>query len=215
VPVHSRFGRYALEVILVFWLLAGRAAFAQSCSIHDPRYRLTGDTVVWTMRIASGHSCVRGVRFGAVRLERVNLVSPPQSGRIALEGPGFRYTAKIDFSGLDSFTVRVFGAIGNTRGSSTVRVVVSVAEPHRKPAAPGSVHFPSAPAEAPQAPGQPESDNRRPLPAGATLPPCPVWDWSKGSPPPMHSPFDRSKLYCPPPPFKPPHPSVGCTCPEQ
>jgi hypothetical protein len=37
-------------------------------------------------------------------------------------------------------------------------------------------------------------------------------DWSKGAPPPMRPPFDRSKLHCPPPPFKPPSQPFGCRC---
>jgi len=50
-----------------------------------------------------------------------------------------------------------------------------------------------------------------PVPSGQ-LPDCPTWDWSKGAPPPMSPPFDRSKLYCPPSPFHPPNPPIGCVC---
>jgi hypothetical protein len=80
--------------------------------------------------------------------------------------------------------------------------------------------FPESPVlrkSAPMAPTSvqgplPPVDNTIPLPEGATLPDCPKWDWSKGSPPPMRPPFDRSKLYCPPPPFNPPNPPTGCIC---
>ena len=54
-------------------------------------------------------------------------------------------------------------------------------------------------------------DNHLPLPDDGSLPPCPTWDWSKG-PPPMQTPFDRSKLYCPPPPFAPSSQPAGCRC---
>jgi hypothetical protein len=71
----------------------------------------------------------------------------------------------------------------------------------------------SAPASRGPAQGPiPAVDNTVPLPSGAALPDCPKWDWSNGTPPPMRPPFDRSKLYCPPPPFNPPNPPIGCIC---
>jgi hypothetical protein len=60
----------------------------------------------------------------------------------------------------------------------------------------------------------PAVDNTIPLQSGAPLSDCPKWDWSNGSPPPMRPPFDRSKLYCSPPPFNPPNPPIGCICPQ-
>jgi hypothetical protein len=212
---HAIFRRYAFQIILVFLLLGGRAASAQSCIVDGPRYNLIEDTVGWSIKVASGRSCVLGVRFANVKIESVKLDSPPQSGQIALQGPGFKYSAKADFVGEDSFALAVNGAINNQRGSSTIHVSVSVVGPPRKLADPGSVGLPPAPAEILQAPRQSAIDNDAPLPVGTTLPPCPIWDWSNGaSPPPMRPPFDRSKLYCPPSPFKPPNPPVGCICPE-
>jgi hypothetical protein len=86
------------------------------------------------MKIASGRSCVHGVRFGNVDVESVQLVSPPQSGQVELlQGPGFKYDAKADFGGQDAFSLAVVGTInnirGSTRGSSTIHVTVSVAGP--------------------------------------------------------------------------------------
>ena len=78
-----------------------RGAAAQACVIQTPRYSLKADTVDWTIKIASGKSCVRGVRFGNVQLESVKLVSPPKSGHVTVEGPGFRYTSKAKYNGSD------------------------------------------------------------------------------------------------------------------
>ncbi len=62
-----------------------------------------------------------------------------------------------------------------------------------------------------QAPPIPAVDNTVPLPTGA-LADCPKWDWSSGAPSPMRPPFDKSKLYCPPPPFTPRSPPIDCIC---
>jgi hypothetical protein len=124
--------RYAGPIILVFWLFGGGGASAQSCTVFGPRYNLIGDTVGWAMKIGSGSSCVRGVRFSNVEFQSLELVSPPRSGQIALQGSGFRYAAKADFRGEDSFSLEVLGAIYKTRGSSTIHVTVSVIGPPDK-----------------------------------------------------------------------------------
>ena len=101
---------------------------AQTCVTQAPRYALTSDTVDWSIQVASGQSCVRGLRLGNVVVEKVNLTTPPRSGNLQLEGPGFRYTANPGFHGEDSFMVEVSGLAGKVRGASTIRIVVSVKE---------------------------------------------------------------------------------------
>src|SRR5215467_8929905 len=128
-PVSDRrfFGQYATLIVLAFWLIGVPTALAQSCLIdswHYP-YNLAADSVTWSMEIVPGRTCFAGVRFGDVVIERVKLVSPPQSGQIALLGPGFSYTAKQDFAGEDSFTLEVTGMINKRRGNSTIHIAVS------------------------------------------------------------------------------------------
>jgi hypothetical protein len=104
-------------------------AAAQSCVVMQaPRYSLKADTVDWFIKIASGGSCVRGVRFGNVEIEPIKLLAPPKSGQVTLEGPGFRYTSRAKYIGSDSFSVAVVGRTNKQRGSSTIRVTVSVGE---------------------------------------------------------------------------------------
>ena len=43
-----------------------------------------------------------------------------------LLGPGFSYTANSDFVGQDSFTIQVSGMLNGIRGSSDIRIIVSV-----------------------------------------------------------------------------------------
>jgi len=90
------------------------------------QYQLKSDTVDWTMQISSGQSCVRGLRHKRVTIDAARLVSPPQSGQLKLLGSGFSYTAKSDFQGQDSFTIQVSGMLNGIRGSSDIRIIVSV-----------------------------------------------------------------------------------------
>jgi Bacterial Ig domain len=80
------------------------------------------------MQIVSGRSCVRGLNYGAVIIDDVKLVSPPQSGQVTLTGPGFSYTAKPNFQGQDAFTLQVSGSMVRIRGSSEIKVLVTVGE---------------------------------------------------------------------------------------
>jgi hypothetical protein len=115
----------ALVIGVAIW---SYPASAQTCVTQAPRYALTSDTVDWSIQVASGQSCVRGLRLGNVILENVSLTTPPKSGSVRLEGPGFRYTPNPGFHGEDSFMVEVSGLTGKVRGTSTIRIVVSVKE---------------------------------------------------------------------------------------
>jgi hypothetical protein len=108
--------------------LSPYTASAQTCVTQAPRYALASDTVDWSIAVGSGHGCVRGLRWGNVVLERVVLTAPPKSGNVQLVGPGFRYTANAGFHGDDSFSIEVRGFAGKVRGTSTIRVAVSVKE---------------------------------------------------------------------------------------
>jgi hypothetical protein len=107
--------------------LACLTAFAERCAvISGPRYNLTMETVDWSIKVDSGHSCIRGIRYANVAFEDLTLITPPQSGRVDLHGWGFRYTAKEDFRGQDSFEVGVSGKIKKIFGTSKIRILVTV-----------------------------------------------------------------------------------------
>src|SRR5258708_27311401 len=114
-------------ITLSLLLLFGGSASAESCIFSSaPGFQLKSDTVEWAMKIVSGHTCIRGLRSGAVSSSTVELISPPQSGQVTVLGPGFSYKAKADFQGPDAFTLRVSGALMRTRGTSEIRVIVDV-----------------------------------------------------------------------------------------
>ena len=74
-------------VILVAFLSLGiSAAYATECVVSGPRYRLNSDVVNWSIKIGSGQSCIRGLRFNNVAFESLKLVSPPLSGQVTLQG---------------------------------------------------------------------------------------------------------------------------------
>ena len=123
----------ACVTYLLFMLLALQVAYAGPCVVSGPRYQLVGETIGWSMSVVSGQNCSRGLRFKDVIIENVKLAAPPQSGQLALHGPGFSYTAKSDFQGEDRFTVIVSGAINRKSGISTIEVSVSVTSAPSRP----------------------------------------------------------------------------------
>jgi hypothetical protein len=118
--------RQIAGAVLTVLLFGCRAAFGEGCVIKGPRYILAADAVSWSMKIESGHRCIRGIRFANVEFEGVTLISPPQSGQVVLQGWGFTYTPKDDFRGEDSFALEVSGKIRKIRGTSTIHILVSV-----------------------------------------------------------------------------------------
>ena len=115
-------------IAFLLWPFSGSITYAQSCHVDAPRYKLREDTVTWSMTIAKGRNCIRGVRFSDVQFESIKLISAPQFGKVVLQGPGFTYSADERFQGEDFFSVALIGVIGGMRGSSVIRVIVSTSD---------------------------------------------------------------------------------------
>jgi hypothetical protein len=110
-------------------LLFAVPALADQCLFSAaPPFQLSSDTVEWTMQIASGTTCTRGLKLGSTNIKDVKLIAPPQSGKVDIKGPSFSYTAKADFRGQDEFAVQVSGTVVRIAGASDVRVIVSVVD---------------------------------------------------------------------------------------
>jgi hypothetical protein len=108
-------------------LLFAVPALADSCLFSAaPPFQLSSDAVEWTMQIASGTTCTRGLKFRSTNIKDVKLIAPPQSGKVDIKGPSFSYTAKEDFRGQDEFTVQVSGTMVRIAGVSDIKVRVSV-----------------------------------------------------------------------------------------
>jgi hypothetical protein len=108
-------------------LLFTASALADSCIFSAaPPFQLRSDAVDWTMQIASGTSCIRGLKLGPITISDVKVIAPPQAGQIVIKGPAFSYTAKPDFQGQDVFTLQVSGTMVRIAGVSDIKVTVSV-----------------------------------------------------------------------------------------
>jgi hypothetical protein len=115
-----------LSLALVALALVGGSANATpNCLKDNQPYKLAGDTVGWSMTIVPGADCIQGLRWSTMQIYSVSIAEKPKSGELVLVGPGFRYFAKPDFSGTDSFTLVVVGKNRRDEGSSTVQVSVS------------------------------------------------------------------------------------------
>ena len=113
--------------LLLTWLLVGvHLANAGDCVLTGAPAILDSTSVEWTMVIASGQSCLRGLRSGAMTLESVVVSTPAKFGEATVQGYGFSYRAPRDFKGEDSFSVTMSGANRGVHGSSIIRVSVSV-----------------------------------------------------------------------------------------
>jgi hypothetical protein len=118
-----------LPLCLAIFLLSIRPALADGCALSvAPRYQLRSDAVEWKFQIVSGRSCFRGLRYAAVTIDTVKLISPPQHGRVTLVGTGFSYIASSDFAGQDAFALQISGSMVRSRGTSDIKVIISVGE---------------------------------------------------------------------------------------
>src|SRR5262249_51962377 len=116
-------GATLLALLLVFV----RPALGDACVLTGGSlYQLKSDAVDWTRSEERRLGRMRGLRQNRVTIDNAKLISPPQSGQVKLLGSGISYTAKSDFEGQDSFTIQVSGMSNGIRGSSDIRVIVSV-----------------------------------------------------------------------------------------
>ena len=89
--------RSSAEAFLGFVFLGLISGLADACTLNGPRYGLASDTVRWSLELTSGESCTRGVRlFDKVVVDKLTVVSAPQTGHVTVVGPGFSYKAASD-----------------------------------------------------------------------------------------------------------------------
>jgi hypothetical protein len=112
-------------VLPLFALMSAPAKATPNCLRDNQAYKLAGDTMEWSMTIAPGADCIQGLRWSTMQIYSVSIAEKPKSGELVLVGPGFRYFAKPDFSGVDKFTLVVVGKNRHDEGASTVQITVS------------------------------------------------------------------------------------------
>src|SRR5579862_471292 len=113
--------------LLVTWLVVGaQSAEAGDCIPAGPPPKLNSESVDWTIVIASGQTCLRGLRSSAMIIEGVAITAPAKFGEAMVQGNGFSYGAPRDFKGEDSFSVTLVGTNRGVRGNSIIHIHVSV-----------------------------------------------------------------------------------------
>ncbi|HVX76445.1 MAG TPA: Ig-like domain-containing protein [Bradyrhizobium sp.] len=116
--------RTSLAIVISFALDASASASPTCVSQDKQPFALAGDTIHWAMTIAPGADCIQGVRWSYMQIYDVSVVTGPKSGKIVMEGIGFRYFANPEFKGTDSFTLAVTGMNKKNPGRSYVQIEV-------------------------------------------------------------------------------------------
>jgi hypothetical protein len=78
------------------------------------------------MKIASGHTCIRGLRSGAVSSSTVELISPPQSGQVTRVRPRLFIQSESGLSRAGRIHSASVGYAHEDAGNSEIRVIVDV-----------------------------------------------------------------------------------------
>jgi len=120
--------RFGLVAIL-FAMVAGQvpAHAGGTCILRPEPIRLRSDVVSWTIELRSGDECVQGLRWSTLMIDQVVVVEQPKFGRIAINGPSFRYIAGSS-NQPDSFRLLVKGSALHFQGESTIDASVVIGE---------------------------------------------------------------------------------------
>jgi hypothetical protein len=120
----SRINFYAF-VTLVLAAIVPAEANAFSCLKGHQPFKLSGDSIEYSMAISPGADCIQGLRWSFMQVYAVWPMKKPANGQLVMVGTGFRYYAKPGFTGTDKFTLLVVGKNRHEEGYSTVEITVS------------------------------------------------------------------------------------------
>lgn len=118
--------RFAVQLLAIWLVLGVQSARAGDCIPAGPLPTLNSESVNWNIVIASGRTCLRGLRSSAMIIKSVAISAPAKFGEAMVQGYGFSYEAPSDFKGEDSFAVTLVGTNRGIQGNSVIRVHVSV-----------------------------------------------------------------------------------------
>jgi hypothetical protein len=123
-PVSRAYVCALAALVLSAPLLAPANATPNCLKEHKP-FKLSGDTIEYSMSISAGADCIQGLRWSTMQIYAVSVLDKPTRGELVMVGSGFRYFAKPDFSGTDKFSLVVIGKNLREEGSSTIEITVS------------------------------------------------------------------------------------------
>jgi|ERR1700687_5421388 len=111
---------------LVSAFLFATAIAGGNCLLYPEPFRLRSDTVHWSMKINSGAECIQGLRWSTILIDNISIVEQPKLGRLALQGPSFRYFSNPGAHGADSFKLSITGTSLRLNGISFIEADVTV-----------------------------------------------------------------------------------------
>ena len=123
----SRAYFHALGALILGTSLAAPAYASPNCLGEHKAFKLSGDSVEYSMVIAPGADCLQGLRRSTMQIYAVWMLDKPAHGELVTVGPAFRYLADPNFSGTDRFSLVVVGKNLHEEGYSTVEITVSPA----------------------------------------------------------------------------------------
>lgn len=125
-PSHS--ARFVLLVV-TFMIFAGQAPVRAggTCILRPEPIRLRSDVVNWAIEMRPGAECVQGLRWSTLLIDQVLVTTQPKFGRIAINGPSFRYIAGSSKES-DSFQLLVKGSALRVPGETTIEATVQVSD---------------------------------------------------------------------------------------
>ena len=114
--------------ILVLALSAADVAHAADriCVPRATPIGLSRDIVRWSISMRAGQTCIQGLRYSSMVIDRVTLITAPKNGRVEILGSGFRFLTDPNFRGSDHFTISVFGQIARKPGNSLLEVDATI-----------------------------------------------------------------------------------------
>ena len=108
-PIMLRLFACSLSALMLIALAPTLANAFPRCLRDQQAYKLAGNSIEWSMTIKPGAECIQGLRWSFMQVFAVWVLDQPQSGELVIVGSGFRYFAKLGFSGTDKFTLVVVG----------------------------------------------------------------------------------------------------------
>lgn len=123
---------YSVRLVLLvatFMILAGQAPARAggTCILRPEPIRLRSDVVSWAIELRAGAECVQGLRWSTLLIDQVVVMNQPKFGRIAINGPSFRYIAGSS-NEPDSFRLLVKGSALRVPGETTIEATVQISE---------------------------------------------------------------------------------------
>ncbi|WP_431201647.1 hypothetical protein ACQ86E_21255 [Bradyrhizobium betae] len=98
-----------------------------TCILRPEPIRLRSEIVNWNIDLRQGEECVQGLRWSTLLIDQVLVLNQPKFGRIAINGPSFRYIAGSSNES-DTFRLLVKGSALRVQGETTIEATINISD---------------------------------------------------------------------------------------